>query len=623
MYARIIPALRTPRGINAFDYEIPEGMEIVRGDLVWIPFRSSKAVGIVDALLKTVEHEGAIKSLIGRYATIHLSSKTVDLLHDLAEHSSSSLPAIAHAWLGTLPKRPKASRSPFVKSTSGDTLVGESVSRSEQMHFENLPTYRLTDLPTLLTNHLHAEHGVIATAKQKIREKKKTLILTPWSGRAHMIANMFDTDALTSDCAAGKRFRLWREFLSGETPILIATRIGAWLCPEADCIILDEPENDDHKQDELSPRYDARWIVEEAAKKGVEVVQIGLTPRLRDVAEESRLVGKSVSRSVEITHRLTDLPTNRLPTIPADIAYVDIHRKDWSDIQSLQNRTLNEIEEAHSDGRQLFIIHPIHGERAGLRCADCRWQVTCERCGAMPTLAQGKLHCRRCGFAQDALISCPSCGGLNLSFTRPGRDHLAMQLSKQGMRATMLSIGEWQELMDIPKNSLIVLTDLSLFSGACEDLRRRERLIIAWRRLVDICASANAHLIVQADPDLLNHAREWLTCDGCLKTLQSEVEERKRFGYPPSTQLIKIIFRGSKEQADACLDQMRKLRAQDHTIAINGPFEVQFRPSHRGARWIGHVISPKERPILSDNPILTLAKESQAIIDLDPIAFFE
>ncbi|MFA5129476.1 MAG: hypothetical protein WC477_00990 [Patescibacteria group bacterium] len=644
MYARIIPSLRTPRGIDAFDYEIPEGMGLKRGDLVRIPFRTSSAIGIVDELRESIDHAGSIKPLLGSYSDIHFSTKTIDLLHALAEHSFSSLPAIAHAWLGTLPKKPKESR-----------LVGESVSRLDQMELSSLPTYRLTDLPTLLNDHIHAEHGVISTAKEKISQGQSVLILTPWTERAKMIARELDTTALTSGIAAGKRFRLWNDFLHNQTNILVATRIGAWLSCEADCVILDEPENDDHKQDELSPRYDARWLADYASTHGVEVMRFGLTPRLQDV-EESRLVGESVSRedllTVEnSTDRLTDSPTHRLinvPDINPDIEWVDVNRRDWSDVGGLQNRTLIAIEEAHESSRPICIIHPIHGDRAGLRCADCHWHAICGRCGASPTLAVSKLQCHRCGFVQDAPLECPSCGGVDLSFTRPGRDRLAQDLAKQGIiDAHIFSIGEWQEEEGARRDSeskltpLVVLTDLSLYSGACEDIRRREHVIIAWRRLADLCKSSGAKLIVQGDPDLLNHAREWLNGSECLQALHNEADERKQFGYPPAYQLVKIIFRGSCQTASDCMDEMRRIRdikgpqstddspnTVDHglrtaDIAINGPFEVKFRPSHRGERWIGHVISSKIRPISPQDPIFEPAKQAGAIIDLDPIAFFE
>ena len=336
---------------------------------------------------------------------------------------------------------------------------------------------------------------------------------------------------LTSELAAGARFRAWSGFIRGDVRVLVATRAGAWLATESDLVILDEPENDDHKQDELAPRFDARWIAEQARHRGVSSVLIGLTPRLT-----------------------ADMRASTVPTLMPRLTAIDTHRSDWSPISGLQRRTVNILEEALKTGSKIFIIHPIHGDRARVRCADCGWTAICARCGAALTIQGSRRTCLRCHSKTESALVCPSCGGHDLSRSRPGRERLSKDLLAHGFNSQVrvLSIGEWNDRPDLPPNALVILTDLSLLSGGVEDVRRKERLIVCFRRLADVCESASATLVVQSDPILLADAKSWLTGSGCLEALRHEAAERAQFHLPPAARLVKIIIRDS-EQASAVL----------------------------------------------------------------------
>ena len=330
MIASVVPAIRAPRHIDAFDYSLPQdGTEIAEGDLVQIPFRRSSAIGLVRGIHERPSAEIRLKTVIGRYADIRFTHDTLAILEALALRSFSSPSNVLHAWVGTLPKKP------------ADPAPVQGRMRNERFRSSRL-----------MPDHVQGKGGVIETAKELASKGFRTLIVSPWATRADLIASHLGTEALTSDRAMGKRFGLWSRFVRNETNVLVTTRLGAWLAPEADAIILDEPENDDHRQDELSPRYDARWIAEAAHYAGRSLFTIGLTPTLRSVLR-------------------ADVSPVYIPLLEGDVRTVDVHRSDWSELPAIQNRTLSIMEEAYADHRPVFVIHPIHGDRARLRCADC------------------------------------------------------------------------------------------------------------------------------------------------------------------------------------------------------------------------------------------------------------
>lgn len=586
MYASIIPNVRTPRHVNAFDYAVPATMHAETGELVRIPFRKRTIVGLVRETNETRQHTRTeLKEIIGSYNGITLNTHTLALLQALAIKSFSSEPSILHAWLGRMPK----------------TYTDET---------HTIPHKKPRSLPVnvraLVKNRIHAHHGVIETAMECMLCKAKVLVITPWAPRAHAIARSLRTQALTSDVASGTRYRLWSSFVHNESTCVVTTRLGAWLSTEADVVIVEEPENDDHKQDELSPRYDARWIAKFAEERDIKLINIGLTPPLRTF--------------VQHPYARADIPA-----IQPNVIAVDVHRSDWSRIPSLQERALTELEHAVAQNRSAYIIHPIHGDRARLRCSDCSWQAVCSRCGSGLHVQSGRLICLRCGNVKDMDVTCPVCGSVDLSKSKTGRDALDRSLRAAYPNADIriLSIGEWNAQEDIARTSLVICTDLALFAGGAEDMRRRERLIISFRRLANACESANATLAVQADAQLLTDAKSWLTSEGCEDAMRRELRERELFRLPPMFRLLKMIFRGNEQHARRLLDSLSARIPPNAPFVVSGPFPVLHRPKERIPRWIGHCSAPFGTSLEEFIHMIEPLLQTDTILDLDPVSFFE
>jgi primosomal protein N' len=612
MFVSVVPSMRTPRGVEVFDYAVSNDRVYEPGDLVWIPFRNKTIVAAVLSLHEARETKHPLKPLGETYGHLRLSATTLHLLHALSARAFTSMPSVLHAWLGVLPKR--AGTTPTAPKQS--SLLA---SREERY----------------LADRFTAPRGVLATVRELAHQKKRVLVLTPWTHRARWIAEQLNAECITSDDATGARFRAWSGFVRNTHGILVGTRMAAWLAGEADVVILEEPENDDHKQDELAPRYDARWLVDRAATLGVSVIEIGLTPRLSCVvtstssAESRRMSYVVPACSIDSTHdarRTTH-------------AWIDTHRADWSPIASLQRRTVTQIEEALRAQQPVYIIHPIHGDRARLRCADCGWTALCERCGAGLTTHDARLPthdsrrttpdarlpthdvrliCMRCHHTAASTVMCPTCGGSDLSRARPGRERLIADLDRHGFHKNVhvFSLGEWNELNELPSHACIVVTDLSLLAGAAEDVRRRERLIVATRRIADQCAVVNGTLILQGEAQLLTDATTWLTAEGCEAALTRELRDRETFGLPPAVRLIKIIIRGTRE------DAQRVLTTLDPSVA-SGPWPVTHLASSRLPRWIIHLTLPKETTDEAITALLAPLRQTNILVDLDPVAFFE
>ncbi len=570
-FARVVPLRRTPPGVEAFDYRIPDSMSCTPGTCVLVPFRSSLIPAVVIELLVTSPYAARAKDIAGIYADIVFPPSFVELLRFISERTFSSLPLVLSSWLRTLPKRPGAFPS-HIKTTTDATIAARwSASPSREL---------------------------IERAHELVAQGRRILLLTPWQTRVDVYARAFPKastlDGRTND---GDAFRAWASWQASSSGLLIATRLGAWLSPLAEHVLLDEPENDDYKQDDMAPRYDARKMVFWASQHAhTSVESFGTTP--------------SLHLSIET------------PVVPVDLTCIERRPKGGSPVPCIQSATLIALTE-HEGPR--VIIHAIRGVTSRLRCRECGFESTCERCGfglrAETTLAR----CPHCAWSTPVPDTCTRCGGVDLGKSMPGIERVRAAWEKQMPDCAV----EWRdtrnESMDapFPHGALVVVTDPSLLGGVSEDVRRRERLVIAWRRLAARVADAQGSLLIQIPPqvsdgpDIVSSYASWLTPEGYAVYRTQELAERQAFHYPPTHRLVKCVVEGSEDRVRNWMSQAQK------TIHAEwrGPYPVEFRSRSRTPRCIVHALFP---PQTSESTLVhtLFSLKGTAWIDLDPIAFF-
>ncbi|MCA9384955.1 MAG: hypothetical protein KC662_04570, partial [Candidatus Magasanikbacteria bacterium] len=102
---RVIPVMRTPHGVDAFDYASEKNYQ--PGDAVWIPFRKGKTLGIVLEKTKSSSIR-ELKTILGPYADLQFSEDGLALSQWLAKQTFTSLPSIWKSWLRDYPKKPRS-----------------------------------------------------------------------------------------------------------------------------------------------------------------------------------------------------------------------------------------------------------------------------------------------------------------------------------------------------------------------------------------------------------------------------------------------------------------------------------------------------------------------------------
>ncbi len=566
MFARIIPLVRTPLGVDGFDYAIPETERLAVGDLVWIPFRRRRCVGLVSELLATSPFAARALPIEGRYADMRLPQTLPALISATARRTFTSSPTVLSSWLRTLPKRPE--RKNLQPKTSQKTGLRATWTTG--------PTAKL-----------------LAHAREQ-SPHERVLIVTPWITLAKQLnTSIPEAHVLHSDMADGEAFHQWTQFLSKETGCLITTKIGAWLATASDLVLLHEPEQDDHKQDELSPRYDARRVLLWCAERNLtEVQSYGLTPPLH-----------------------ADKEAPPLETLPR----INIHHPQGrSSIRMLQADSLQALTE-HLGAR--IVIHPISGTLSRLTCRDCNWQATCPTCNAGLGADKDQAICRLCRKHLPLPEQCGACGGPDLGKSLPGIERLRTDWHTQFPDTPV----EWRDLKaetleaPLPPDCLVVVTDAA-WIGVGEDIRKRERQCLAIRRLIDRVSEAQGTLILQCQESFAPLIEEWCTSEGMKRFVETTRQERETFAYPPSKRVVKIIIRGDETAAESWRTLVSRSLPKSWSLHWRGPMPIEHQSATRGTRTILHAVLP---PSITENELINAFTPwaEKVGIDLDPIAF--
>ena len=85
MIAEVYPLKRMSRGLSAFDYLIPEVLQIQRGMFVTIPYHRSTVNGIVKRVKDKPVRGITLKSIDSIYAGVHPREEELSFFESLAQ----------------------------------------------------------------------------------------------------------------------------------------------------------------------------------------------------------------------------------------------------------------------------------------------------------------------------------------------------------------------------------------------------------------------------------------------------------------------------------------------------------------------------------------------------------
>ena len=461
---------------------------------------------------------------------------------------------------------------------------------------------------------------------------------------------------LHSGLSLREQFDEWRSVQEGRFDVVIGSRHAALApMPDLGLIVVDEEQEWTYKQDSPEPRYHARDVaIERARRAGAPVVLGSATPDVGTMY--SALRGDYAL--LELPGRITTSDDadngagwNEAPL--ADVDVVDMRQELLEGNRGVFSRRLFEaMSTSLSRGEQAILFVNRRGAGQAVQCRSCGYTMRCRRCTTVMTFhADGSIVCHLCGARRRSPTRCPRCNRATIRAIGIGTERVAAEVEAilPGARtirwdrdAVIEARGHEPILatfirheadvlvgtqmiakgLDLPNVTMVgvVNADIGLHAP---DFRSSEQ---AFQLLCQVAGRAGrgyapGRVIMQTyEPE--NQAIQAAAQQDYRQFYLQETQFRQRMGYPPFARMARLVCsRPSRREAETASEQMgRTLRAEIRRRGI------------MGTRIIGPAPAPWERlrgryrwqiTILASDPselLETVALPVGWTVNIDPMS---
>ena len=418
-----------PLSPSVFTYGVPEGVNIVRGSVVWVQLARRKPSL---ALVCRVHDEKPAFDV--RYACPHesgyvFSGRYMESLEWVAKYYiTTPMRALNVFWPADFDKYLDA-----LLAEKNAEPRGEAPSVGPEMVVcSNLPPLTAEQETALasLVDDLDKDgfrgsllHGVTGSGKTRVyqelvrealKRNKRVLILVPEIGLTPQTASRFEdylkvpVVVLHSALSAPQKRAGYLSVLDGSAKVVLGTR-SAILSPfDFDVVILDEEHDSSFKQQDPAPRYHTRDLAFHLAQKyGALVVLGSATPCL----ETYRNAKTGNIKLLTLKNRATAAPLPEVNVI------------DMGKVRQQKGMLLSPtLREALSDcivgGDQAIILMNRRGYSKIRVCSKCGETLYCKHCH-IPLVYHKQynaLMCHYCAALYHVDTPCPTCGSETYEF---------------------------------------------------------------------------------------------------------------------------------------------------------------------------------------------------------------
>lgn len=405
---------------------------------------------------------------------------------------------------------------------------------------------------------------------------------------------------------------VWYAVQHKQLNFVVGTRSALFLpFSNLQCIIVADEENTAYKQTISSPRYHTRdAAIVWATYHQAHVLLGSTTPSL-----------ESYYNAEQGKYGLVASPSSK-NKVPIDLILLPQKTKMPTSRRLLSPKLLESIRHALATHQQVIVLHSTRGYATHSRCSACTWMATCPRCSVSLTYHQTthQLHCHHCKYTTTPSPHCPSCGSKRLHYRSIGIQQVEKLLQDYLPTARIIRIDG--DVTPYKKKYLQVLAD---FNAEKTDLLVSTQGLISFLPLarpalvaiLDIGAwltkpnfrayeqccqyltklvkpEIASSLLVQTDSkqhlSLLRNLIKYSTQQHATHLYKQHLEERKRYGYPPYTRLLKVLLThiNAKKVTQAATQLAQELQAH-LSMPLLGPHPILARSTkdpHRVAIWL-------------------------------------
>ena len=380
-----------------------------------------------------------------------------------------------------------------------------------------------------------------------------------------------------------RRMETWmRQLSSNPYPLILGVRSSIFLpFQNLGLVIVDEEHEQSYKQQEPSPRYNARdTAIVLATQMHAKVLLGSATPSLESyhnaqIGKYGLVTLKERFGGVEmpeiVVEDMTELKRKH-------VLVGNVNNSNTTSYGLFSPKLVNEVNTALSSGQQAILFQNRRGYSPSLSCKNCGWTPRCTRCDVALTYHQKSqtLECHYCGATFKIPEKCPQCEDDNLRDQGCGTEKVETIVKKtfpagKTLRMdldTTRSRKSYEEMIDdfaTGRKNLLIGTQMVTKGLDFErvkvvgilyadqmlnrpDFRAYERAYQMMSQVAGRAGRRNGRgkVILQTFQPELPVIRQIVANDyeGMFAT---EMEERKNFRFPPFVRLIYIYLKSPKE----------------------------------------------------------------------------
>ncbi len=448
LFAEVAVEAARSLGRETYTYSVPDGVDVVPGSRVSVPFGRRSTYGFV---VSVVTEDPGVE-------TRPIASAGGDPL--LLPHQVQLARAVAdHYWLPLI----ECIRAMLPPRVRGTGTAGAGASSRQRRHTRllelatgpapapehvALTAEQEAALEVVEANPVTLLHGVIASGKTEVylaaarralERDLRVLLLVPEISLTpqlvHRVRSRLDNVPLAvlhSQLTELERAQQWWRARRGQASVVLGSRSAVFApIPRLGMIVLDEEGSASYKQDR-TPRYEAGWVARRlAALTGARMVAGSATP---SVATYHEAAGGEIA--------LATLK-RRVRAHDAEVQLVDMRDEAAAgNRQPLSRRLVEVVTRTLENEEQTILYLNRRGLSTFVMCRDCGRSVQCLGCSvALVQHAEIEgLVCHYCGYARAMPSVCDHCGSRNIRGLGMGTQRLEGMVKKIWPRGRVLRL---------------------------------------------------------------------------------------------------------------------------------------------------------------------------------------
>jgi len=436
------------RGIarESYTYAVPDGMDVVPGHRVTVPFGRRNSYGFVVSL-GTEAPEVETKPIATAGDDPLLLPHQVELARLVADHYWVPLIECIRAML---PPRVRGTGSAGSQASSRQrrhTRLLELATEPVRHESVDLTDEQRAAVDLIAANPVTLLHGVIASGKtevylaaaeQALAQGLRVLLLVPDISLTPQLVQRVRArlDApiavLHTQLTELERAQQWWRTRRGQAKVVLGSRSAVFApIPRLGLICVDEEGSSTYKQDR-TPRYEAGWVARQlAAVTGARLVMGSATPSVATYYQADR--GEIALATL----------THRIRGIDAEVELADMRDEAAAgNRQPLSRRLAEAVTQALENEEQTILYLNRRGLATYVMCRDCGRSVECLGCSvALVQHAEiDGLICHYCGYSRAMPSVCDHCGSRNIRALGLGTQRLEGMVKRIWPQARVLRL---------------------------------------------------------------------------------------------------------------------------------------------------------------------------------------